>query len=518
MFQPQFAGSQRRRVSQTASVPAPVGGWNARDSLAVMDEKDAVLLENWYPRQSHVELRKGSVLHASGIDGVVETLAVYESASGTSKLFAAVGSDIFDVSSSGSVGAAVQSSLSNARWQHTQIQNTAGSFLYMVNGQDKPRLYDGSTWTAVDGSSSPAITGVTTTTLVHVHLFKRRLWFAANASTKAWYLPVDSIGGAANYIDIGPLLKRGGYLMAMGTWTIDAGEGVDDYMVMVSSMGEVVVYKGSDPTSAATWALVGVYEGGYPIGRRCLTKWQGDVLLISKEGLVPLSKALMSARLDTRSLLTDKISLAISRAVSERSTLYGWQVVLYPSFDMLVMNVPLSASTSEQFVMNTSTGSWCKFTGWDAACWALYKDDIYYGTTDGVVKASEGNSDQGSNIVGNALPAFNYFKVRTQLKRWTMARPTISANNAIGVLLGLNVDFDQSTPSGVPTYSASTASQWGSAVWGQSTWGGSTAVKKDWQTLGGIGYCGAIHLIVSSNAAQVEWIANDYVWEPGQVL
>lgn len=518
MFQPQRSNARKQQVSQAASLPAPVGGWNARDPLAMMEDQDAVILENWFPRQSSVELRKGSVAHVTGISGAVETIAVYETSAGTSKMFAAVGANIYDVTVAGAVGSAVQTSLSNARWQWTNIQNSAGSFLVMVNGQDKPRLYNGSTWTALDGASSPAITGVTTTGLAHVHLFKRRLWFVENNSTKIWYLPVDSIGGAAASIDLGPLLKKGGNITAMASWTIEGGDGVDDYLVVVSSMGEVVIYKGSDPTSVATFGLVGVFEGGVPIGRRCLIKWQGDVLLISRDGLVPLAKSLMAGRTDDRTLLSDKIGRALSAAVTSRASIFGWQTILHPSHDMLLLNVPLSTTTSEQFVMNSSTGAWCKFTGLDAQCWALYKDELYYGTTGTVVKALSGASDRGGNIVGNALQSFNYFKSRAQVKRWTEVRPVIQANNNIGILLGLNVDFDQSNPSGTPTYSASSSALWGSAVWGQSVWGGQQGIKKDWQTAGGVGHCAAPHLVVSSTTADVAWIATDCVWETGGII
>jgi hypothetical protein len=48
--------------------------------------------------------------------------------------------------------------------------------LYAANGVDKPHLYNGSTWTAIDGASTPAITGVTTTTFLPT-LFKNRMWF-----------------------------------------------------------------------------------------------------------------------------------------------------------------------------------------------------------------------------------------------------------------------------------------------------------------------------------------------------
>jgi hypothetical protein len=68
--------------------------------------------------------------------------------------------------------------LTNARWQSANMGRLGGQFFYAVNGVDKPRYYDNAAWVAVDGASTPAITGVTTTKLVHVNVYKnRRLWF-----------------------------------------------------------------------------------------------------------------------------------------------------------------------------------------------------------------------------------------------------------------------------------------------------------------------------------------------------
>ena len=35
--------------AKTASIPSPIGGWNARDSLANMAATDAVTMNNWFP-------------------------------------------------------------------------------------------------------------------------------------------------------------------------------------------------------------------------------------------------------------------------------------------------------------------------------------------------------------------------------------------------------------------------------------------------------------------------------------
>jgi hypothetical protein len=204
------------------------------------------------------------------------------------------------------VGAAVVTGLTNARWQHVNMATSGGNFLMAVNGSDKLRGWNGAAWWT-DGDGTHDITGVDTATCIGIALFKRRLWLIQSGTSSVWYLPVDSIAGVASQLDFGSIFTRGGQLMAMADWSIDAGIGIDDYAAFISDQGEVALYKGSDPTSATTWALVGTFWVGAPIGRRCVAQFAGDVLLISKDGLIPLSKALMSSRVDSKIALTDKI-------------------------------------------------------------------------------------------------------------------------------------------------------------------------------------------------------------------
>ena len=73
-----MASPVRRRLIQrtsnnVASLPAPVGGWNARDALANMAPTDAVTLDNLFPGVSSVMLRGGYIRHATGISGHVSS-------------------------------------------------------------------------------------------------------------------------------------------------------------------------------------------------------------------------------------------------------------------------------------------------------------------------------------------------------------------------------------------------------------------------------------------------------------
>jgi hypothetical protein len=509
----------RKMIAGTMSIPAPVGGWNARDSIAAMPETDAVQMVNMFPNTTDVMLRLGNADHVTGITGTVETLAAYSSPT-VSKMFGSTSTSIYDMSTPGAVGAAkVAAGITSGRWQYINYNVPGGAaWLYMVNGADKPLVYDGTTWTAIDSASTPAITGVTTTNLIHINIFKRRIWFVEKNTCKAWYLGTDAIGGAAASFDVGPLFTMGGYLMAMATWTLDAGSGLDDHAVFISSKGQIAVYQGTDPTTATTFALIGVYNVGAPIGRRCFIKFGGDLLVITRDGIMPLSKALLSSRISRQPAITNKIQYAVSDSVQNYGANFGWQLLQYPNGNMLILNVPISTSVFEQYVMNTLNGQWCRFTGWAASCWELYNDEIYYGTTGAVKKAWTGYNDSGANITGNVIPAFSYFGSRAQLKRWTMARPVIAATGTPGVLMGMNVDYDVTDPTGVPTLATTNGAIWDTSLWDVGTWGGSLVTQKNWQSISGIGFAGSIHMIMASNSANVRWQATDFVFERGAVV
>jgi len=52
-------GQAKKFTANTASITAPIGGWNARDSIAEMPPTDAVTLTNMYPTPTDVTLRSG---------------------------------------------------------------------------------------------------------------------------------------------------------------------------------------------------------------------------------------------------------------------------------------------------------------------------------------------------------------------------------------------------------------------------------------------------------------------------
>lgn len=503
-----------RAPARSRQIDPPVEGWDTREALSDMPEKRAVILDNWFPSTDKVTVRRGYSSHATGMSGDVETLLEYTGVDGTNELFAVNGGAIYDISSAGAVGAAVVSGLTNSRFQQVQIGTSGGQFLLCMNGADTPRTYNGSAW------ANASITGPTAANLIWCNLHQRRLWFGEKDSLSAWYLAVNSISGAATEFPLAGLAKKGGYIMAMGTWTRDGGDGQDDVAVFITSEGEIIVYSGTDPSSTSTWSLVGVFEIGRPIGRRCMIKAGSDLVIVTQDGFIPMSASLIRDRSQSEMVaLSQQINKAVNDAVRDYSTEYGWQPFLYPRGTQMIFNVPQGNDTFHQYVFNTITGAPCRFTGINAVCWGLKGNEAFFGGTDGVVyKYDDGTSDAGTNIEYDALQAFNHFGTQERKKAFKAAEPIFQSNGNPNVAVDLNLDYQIKKFQGVTAASPSSAATWGVSKWGIGTWGGADQVYRGWRGVRGIGRSAALRIRGETTGPRPSWLATNFLYVPAGMV
>lgn len=495
---------------------APVGGWNALDALDQMPPEDAVSMTNWFPDVGRVESRRGYVSYASGIPGAVETLAEFN-AGLSRKFIAAGGGGIYDVSFPGAVGTALVSGMASNRWQFAQFDDIGGGpRMALVNGTDAPKLYNGSTISNLSISG----TGLTAANLTGVQVFKNRSYFWEKDSQDFWYSALGALGGSLTKFPLGRVSGFGGNLVAMASWTLDGGDGVDDLAVFVMSSSDVIIYQGSDPGSAADWSLVGIFRVGAPLSVRGVIKVGSDLILMTKEGYLPLSKVLSNDRFVTPGkAVSNKINSAVRLAADQFANNFGWQAVLYPRGNFVLFNVPVSDSRFEQHILNTFTGAWTKFEGMNGRCWGTYRDRLYFGATDGqVYLADEGFSDNGQTIICSAQTAWNYFGNRGQLKRFTALKPVFASSNDLSVALALGFDF--SVPNAAYTVSSFTgsASEWDISPWDESAWADEVRIIKPWISTAGIGLNASARVIASLNQQSCSWYSLEYLYEPGGLI
>ena len=500
-------------TSRPYSHPAPYGGWNARGNLANMRPEEALQMDNIVPGSQDVSIRKGCISWATAAPANIKSLLSYSGLT-TNKLFAATNAGIYDVSASGVIGAAAVA-CTFGEWESLNFATAGGNFLFAVNGIDSAKTYDGTTW------AIPAITVATSSTWSYITAHKKRIWAVEKNTMNIWYLPVDSIAGAATKFPVGSLFKKGGYVLALGTWTIDGGSGIDDLFVIVTSNGEIAVYQGTDPASSATWGLIGVYEVSKPVGKKPLLIFGGDLLYLGMSGLLPLSKLVQSTTVDISAQISYNIDGAFADAVTTYTSTSGWQIVTYRTANLLIVNVPVSIDTlSYQYVMNTITKKWCRFTGWNATAFAQHNGWGYFAGATTVYQAWTGSNDAGAPITGIVRQAYSRLGQGGQ-KKITLVRPNIGLAGSAQLSLSLDADFKTFGGQTIFTYApAILGGLWDAALWDTGLWDGGTSVfEPKWTTVpGDLGYLHSLRLQIVTSSGNFIWTSTDFAHRGAGIL
>ncbi len=500
----------------TKSIPAPVGGLNAIDALAEMPPTDAIWLENLFPGTAGCTLRGGSASWATGFPGWVETVMAYNAPSST-KLFGIASGGIYDATAGGTVGAAAVSGLSNSRWEYVNFDTPAGQFLYAFNAVDSPQLFNGSTWQAVTGASTPiAITGVTTTKLRSPCVWMNRLFMVEDGTFHVWFLPIQSVGGAASQLDLSSYFTLGGQLQAIFTLSVTDANATSDYIAFLTSAGEMALFRGTDPAFAGSFGKVGQYRIGQPVGRRCVFRYGADTIVLCADGFVPVSAALMAQRDDPTKGLSYKLLPLVIGDVQQYGSNFGWQGVVYPLGNKLLINVPEATdSTSHQYAMNLSTHAWCKFSGWNAACFEVQGNNLFFGGNTAIARCDLQNvlTDNGLPITAKVKPAFSYFDAEGQQKQFKMVRPIYRTNGVPTLSVSVNVDFADTAPTQPLQPVSSGGSPWNTSPWNTSPWSPDYIQVKNWVGAAGVGFAGTVYVLFKTSGAGVQLQAIDYLYE-----
>jgi len=532
-------GATKQAVNQTASVPAPVGGLNARDSLAAMPPTDAVILQNWWPQPYGVSVRKGYREWATGMPDQIGTLAPWAGADGTQKFFAWSADKVYDITTPGVVGAALISGLTNSVWDTVNVVNSAGSFLIALNGVDDGIIYGpnipvpgppgGARIVAGNGTDPYTWAGIDPKNCVCPTVHQHRLWVVQKDSSVGWYLGPDLIKGTFDYFDFGPLFSRGGFLQFLTTWTLDDGNGAEDHLIACSSRGEVVVFAGTNPDDDTKWFLAGVYFIGAPVGgRRAYCKAGGDQYILTQQGVVSMSATLTSTKVNAAEdkLVTKKIQFLISELTSTYGPLFGWDMKYYPKDNQLILNVPsVTVGGNIQLAANQITNAWTEFRDIDAVCWQSFGSAQFFGDYNGRVLAFwYGTIDDvkldgtgGRGIISSVMQAYSYLGATATQKQVGMYRPTFIVNAPITVSASILYDFSTADIPAPTSPPKNYLALWNYGLWGTAIWGGGDEVQKQWIQASGMGVAAALRMVTQTEA-EVLWVATDYSFVHGTGL
>lgn len=374
---------------------------------------------------------------------------------------------------------------------------------------DAETITDGSGGSAsVDGATTQlfvGITGVDTSELDYVWVYKNRLFFVQKDSMNAWYLPVDLVGGVADSFPLGGVFTLGGKLLFGAAWSLDSSGsgGLSEQCVFISDQGEVAVYQGLGP-SEDDWTKVGSYRIGKPLGPQAWIKAGGDLVIATDIGAVPLSQAIQR---DYAALSPSAVSYPIETAWNEavEARRSGrWHCLVWPERQMVVVAPPtVNEQQPEMYVANARTGAWGRFTNWNGTCLEVFNGRMFFGSENGnVIEAYVTGLDLGDTYTAAYVPLFVDFNTSAALKVAEIARSVTRGPQDITPQLSVMADYTIDLPSPPPASVIDTGSEWGTGIWGESVWGSARDVKvqQEWTSVGGVGYALAPSLQITSGS------------------
>lgn len=498
------------QVTKPVPYPAPTRGINAVDGLAEMDARDAIFCYNMYPSKYGLRVRNGYVEWATNVgtnEGGKTLMAYKGSTTANDRLFTTSREGIFNVSSSGSSFSTVVAfgtTTGNAGYgQYLGFVTSAGHFLLYFDEVNGYYTYTESTttWAAVSGG---AMTGIAPGDIVGGCSHKGRLWFVKRNSASGFYLSAGTITGAVTEFNFGTRFKNGGYLVNLYSWTVDGGEGMDDYLVAVSSSGDVVVFKGNDPSSSTDWFQHGAwFIGRPPAGRRVAGVLGRELYLLSSYGVLPISALISGGAIEDDSVyLTRRITSPIRSHMAATIDSLGWEMQLIPDANLLIINAPaVSGEQQIQFVQEMNTRGWGVFRGTPYFTGKEWNGEFYFSNAAGKVYVMTGNLDN-VNLAGSSfdqiefslLTAYRELQADGVYKRTHFIRPVFIANGVPGY--DVSAKYDYMLSEGNPAISLGTISGalWDSAVWDNAVWSGSTEVVDETIGASGLGRSIAIAL------------------------
>lgn len=518
----------RPAALKSKTFPAPRKGWVLSENYAMQSPETALTLDNWFPTTTGLRVRGGRAKRATLAAGVpVRSMWEYIGAAGR-KRFAADLDKVYDITTVAVPTTPVTATVTgrtSGYYATVQMTTVGGIFQYCFNGTDSPLLYDGTTFTPITGVSTPAITGVTTSTLSHGWVYQNRIFMVQKDTQTAWYLPVDSVGGAAQDVSLAGVFQDGSSLLFGATWSLDAGDGINQRCVFVSTTGEVAIYQGTDPSDATKWSLQGVYNISRPLGMKAIMQAGGDLLIATEEGIIALSEAVNK---DSAALSLSAVSRAIEpewRQEAKDRTL-PFEILKWSSNSMMVVSLPPGTGLANHcFVCNIQTGAWARFTNWQTRCMTLFNGRGYFGANDGCVYEMEsGGSDDGTPYTAAYAGAFDHLDAPGMTKTVTMARTIFKAATPIIAKVSGSTDYAETFPSVPSSPPDFLTSEWDSGLWDSALWDTSNikaSFKTGWVGIGETGFTFAPQVQLTYGVTplpRVELVAFDIAYEMGGVI
>jgi hypothetical protein len=441
---------------QTITLPAPTRGIILNENEAFMQPGSSIICDNWAPTMRGVKLRGGCALWAT-LPETTPVISAFKFASGNNqRMYVGNATKLYDVTTITPV--AIKTGQASGNYVASQMANQSGDHMLVANDAGDYILhFDGTTWTTFNASqiTGPAGSSVVAGhNLTYVWKYRNRFFFIEGGTMNAYYLGINSFQGALSLIPLAGAATKGGKLLFGATWSIDAGDGIDDKCVFVTDLGELLIFTGSNPSDSANWRQEGRYEMSAPLGMNAHLSVGGDLLIATVDGILPTSGAITKDRAELElAAITRQIKPMWRDEVNAKRS-WSWTLEKWDEYGGIFVTWP-GGNPGNQYcaVVNAATGAWARFVGWDATCFARIRGDMFFGTQTGkIMQADRTGYDNGQPYTATLVGGWEMFQSPSQTITWRQARASFAASNAqpFQPQLSATVDYVVTLPTPPP--------------------------------------------------------------------
>jgi hypothetical protein len=441
------------------------------------------------------------------------------------------------------VGATASDTTDNTYWKNTVDHTSPVSGTFAAARAANPTYWtpnaapDGSSW--ITGPLGSNV--VNGKNLTYVWKYRNRLFFIENNSMNAWYLAVNAVGGTLSLIPLAGAATKGGKLLYGATWSLDAGDGIDEKCIFATDQGELIIFTGSNPSDPNNWAQQGRYQLSAPLGMNAHIQVGGDLLVLTVDGIIPLSQAITKDAGQLELAMLTRTIKTTWRAEVNAKRAWSWTIKKWDEYGALFVTTPGDVPGSRHcLVANNATGAWCRFLGsYDATCFIRMRADMFFGTQDGFIMQSERTGkdetwDAARNAtslkvyVASLVGGWETFGAPANQIVWRQARASFrsQAGEPFAPQLDCTVDYHIVVPMPPPpgvdpgVLEVWDQGKWDAAHWDQPSLAVPPVRNTMWVSVGRTGFAHApiVQVSVCQQALpDVELIAISATYEPAGV-
>jgi hypothetical protein len=513
----------RRQATTEFTMPAPMS-MNTMTPVASQSPQDCIYTYNLMPYEIGMRTREGYKQHVQDLPEEGRTVLPFHgdvSDGSNDRLFVATEGGIYNCTTSATptsvhTWATTGGLAGYLTWTHFDNDGDE-HFLIAADEVNGMVEYEEATglWSVItQGAGAGQIDNVDPADIFFVMAHKQRIWMIEKDSSAAWYLPTGQKAGAATRFNFGSQLREGGNLVGLYSWTVDGGDGVDDYMVALSREGGVAIYQGNDPANASTWALVGVwYIGRVPAGHRVASQYGGQLFLLSENGLISVNRLLQGQTVaEAAESMTSKITRVVREEIARTIDDRGWEIRSVPRESQYMINSPLTDQRVHlQYVMNTTTQGWGIWRDVPYSTGDVFQGELFFASKEQTVDGfsiwqmtgerdkDESTFNPGQNDKRGVPVAFSMltsYQGTTQpgFKRGQFCRPYFLSAGIPSFSVQARWDYNLSENSKGISFVPGDVALWDSALWDSSLWVGGVDSTESIRGLTGFGHAIAIAL------------------------